>query len=227
MIKTLFLALAILFASNIAYSQSIEPKEPKKQRITIYYDLATTGPTKFENSPLEQLAGTELLFNYENFSGYHSADGSIKISGVSFPRKHRGMGFMIYPLGLGNNTTLTLKGGYESLPNIKFKINSPNGVYNYALTDGDAYDLGVGAISDSGSPGWFGFGANAYIIVGAGWLDSSLGPGHRLFAEFGGGLGTTILKVGFFAKLNRNQLNSPIPHHFYTIPIGVRTTISF
>ncbi|MDO8496230.1 MAG: hypothetical protein Q7S43_02135 [bacterium] len=225
--RIMFLALAILFATNTAYGQSTEKKEAEKQLITIYYDLATTWPMKFKDSPLEQLAGTELTFDYENFSSYHSTNGSIQISGVSFQRKHRGVGFMIYPLGLGNNTTLTLKGGHESLPNIRFKINSPNGVYNYTLTDGDAYDLGIGAISDSGSSGWLGFGANAYIIVGTGWLDSSLGPGHRYFAEFGGGLGTNLLKIGFFAKLNRNQLNSPVPHHFYTIPIGVRTMISF
>ncbi len=228
MIKTLFLALTILFAANTAYSQSTGQKEPKQQFITIYYDLAThIAPMNFMNYPLEQLAGTGLMFDYENMSGYYSADGSIEISGIRFPRNHKGMGFMIYPLGLGNNTTLTLKGGYESLPEIRFKITRPKGVYDYAPVNGGAYDLGIGAISDSGGPGWFGFGANAYIIVGTGWLDSSLGPGHRFFAEFGGGLGTNLLKIGFFVKLNRNQLSSPVPHHFYTMPIGMRTMISF
>ena len=227
MIKILLLALTIFLTASIAYSQSTEQKDFNKQYVTFYYDLANVSPMKFKNFPLEQLAGTELMFDYENFSGYYSADRSIKINQIRFPKKHKGMGLMIYPLGLGNNTTLLLKGGHESLPNIKFKINSPNSVYDYALMDGHAYDLGFGAISDSGSQGFFGFGANAYIIIGTGWLDSSLGQGQRYFAVFGGGLGIKMLKVGFFAKLNRNQFNNPSPHYFYTIPTGLRTTISF
>jgi hypothetical protein len=76
------------------------------------------------------------------------------------------------------------------------------------------------------APGW-GLGSHAFIAGGAGVIRSTLGDGQRLFAEAGGGLSVGPIGVQLAIKFALNRLDEPVEHSFFTVPIALRTSVSF
>ena len=76
------------------------------------------------------------------------------------------------------------------------------------------------------SPGW-GLGSHAFVVGGIGRITSDLGDGSRCFAEGGGGLDVGPFGVELGVKFAWNSLSEPVEHHFLTIPITLRGTLTF
>ena len=60
-----------------------------------------------------------------------------------------------------------------------------------------------------------------------GRIRSDLGDGSRLFAEGGGGLTSGPFGVDLAIKFGWNRLTTPTEHHFMTVPITLRGTLTF
>lgn len=225
--RSISVLVLMLMASTSIYAQEKKKADQNagQQFITFYIDRSTVSPLHFKDFPLQQLAGTELHWDYIN-GGYHSGDGSVSATGTKFRRPNNGFGITVYPFGLRSGTTLAVRGSYSTLPLIKFALTDPAGQEQYIFNNGRAYDLGIGVVSGELSPGW-GLGARSFILIGKGIIKEDRGRGERYFVEAGSGLNSGPLGMEIYFGISQNRLSVSRPHHFYTVPIGLRATVSF
>ena len=127
---------------------------------------------------------------------------------------------------ISTGTTIGIRGSFEGLPTIRVDFAGPGAPDTYVLTNGRAYDAGIGLFVADRSAGW-GLGSRAFIIAGAGRIRSDLGDDTRVFAEGGGGLSSGPLGVELSVKFAWNRLDQPVAHRFLTVPVTVRGTLSF
>ena len=76
------------------------------------------------------------------------------------------------------------------------------------------------------APGW-GLGSHAFLGGGIGRIKSDARNGDRYFAEGGGGVSSGPIGVELSVKFAWNLFDDPVAHHFLTIPVTVRGTLSF
>lgn len=220
----LFLSLADASAQT---SRQFKPKA-RKQWFAVSTTWLNSMPLHLKSAPLEQLVGRELSTAQRKDWDYESrGDGGITtVDVLEYRRRARGFGLAVYPFGSSSGATLMLKGAYEPLPVFRAVIAGPSDVSSYALTDGTAWDAGVGIIVADRAPGW-GLGSHAYVVGGVGRIDTNLGNGTRVFGEGGGGLSVGPIGVELGVKFAYNKLAEPVEHGFYTVPITLRATIGF
>ena len=127
---------------------------------------------------------------------------------------------------MSSGPTLVLRGSIEPLPRIQIEFLGAAPFPRYALLDGRAYDGAIGLMMADRSPGW-GLGSHAFVAGGIGRITSDLGDGSRIFAEGGGGLDVGPIGVELAVKFAWNTLSEPVDHHFLTIPITLRGTLTF
>ena len=199
---------------------------PRRQFITIDIERGRTMPLHFKENPLQQLAGRELGVDADRAHDYRSSDGTTTVDVQDFRRSIHGVGLSVYPFGTSSSSSLMLRAAYETLPVIRLRINGPAGTTAYSLADGRAYDFGLGVISSDTPAGWS-MGAHSFAGGGAGLIRSERGDGQRLFAEAGGGVTFGPIGVQVGLKIAYNRLTDPRPHHFYTVPLTLRGTVSF
>lgn len=232
--KKLYVCLtgaAMLMASvSTASAQGSRQFKPKSrtQWFAISTDWLNMMPLHLKEAPFEQLVGRELgTSQLKDWDFETREDGGLtQVDVTEYRRRSRGFGLALYPFGSSSGPSLLLKAAHEQLPTVRARFTGPSNVNSYELLDAKAWDAGVGVIVADRSPGW-GLGSHAYVLGGAGRLDSNLGKGTRIFAEGGGGLSVGPIGVEIGVKFARNKLKAPIDHMFYTVPLTLRATIGF
>lgn len=223
-------ALLVACASDASAQSSFRQFKPKarKQWFAVSAAWLNSMPLHIKEAPLEQLVGRELGTSQRTSWEYESrGDGGItQVDVLEYRKRQRGLGLAVYPFGSATGPSLMIKGSYETLPVFRATISGPSNVSEYALTEGSAWDAGVGIIVADRSPGW-GLGSHAYVVGGAGRLDTNLGGGSRIFGEGGGGLSIGPIGVELGVKFAYNKLKQPVDHSFYTVPVTLRATFGF
>lgn len=221
------LAAALIVAAALpASAQTYSPARPHRQFITVSYDWLYTQPNHFAEHPLADLVGASIAAaQFEEFD-YRTRDGNILIDVLEFRRRGHGAGVTIYPFGASSGPTLALRGSIEELPLIRVAFAGPGAPPAYSLTGAKAYDISASLFMADRSAGW-GLGSHAFVGGGVGRIKSDIRDGDRTFAEAGGGLNSGPLGVELSVKFAWNHFTEPRDHHFLTVPITVRGTVSF
>jgi hypothetical protein len=218
--------IALVGAMSSPAAAQTYPAKARRHFVTVSLDWSYTQPLHFADHPLSDLLGTEVgAAQLEEFD-YSTRDGETHIDVLEFKRGSRGAGITVYPLGLSSGPTLGIRGSFEGLPTIRVAFEGPGTLDSYTLTDARAYDIGAGFWVADRSAGW-GLGSHAFVDGGIGRIHSDLGKGSRLFAEGGGGLTSGPFGIELSVKFAWNTLDVPVKHHFITIPITLRGTLTF
>jgi hypothetical protein len=224
--RTPILSLLMLALASTAWAQGGAGQRPRRHFVTFSVDSLYTHPLHFAEYPLADLAGADVAAAQREAYGYHTRDGAVLIHVHEFSRRQRGAGLTVYPFGMNSGPALLIRGSVEQLPRIRVDLEGQAPVQQYALTDGRAFDAAAGVTVADRAAGW-GLGSHGFIAAGVGRITSGLGDGRRVFAEGGGGLGVGPFGVEIAVKFAWNTLDSPVTHHFLTVPVTVRGTLTF
>jgi len=219
-------ALALLACAGSASAQAYAAQKPRRQFITLSYDWLYTQPLHFGEHPIQDLVGAEVSPAQFEAYDYRTRDGSILIDVLEFTRRGHGAGVTLYPFGLNVGAALGLRASFEDLPDIRIAFAGAGAPPVYALTGARAYDVSAALFVADRSPGW-GLGSHAFLGAGIGRIKSDARDGDRVFAEGGGGINSGPIGVELSIKFAWNHLTDPVDHHFITVPITVRGTVSF
>jgi hypothetical protein len=220
-----FLAAAIALAGASA-ADAQTGAQPRRLFVTVSFDNHYTQPLHFLEWPVRELVGREVAEAQRESYEYRSRDELTTVDVLEFRRRGRGFGVTVYPFGMAAGSTLGIRASREELPVIRLAVSGPANVSSYALTDAHALDASVGVYTSDRAPGW-GLGSHAFVAGGAGVIRSTLSDGHRVFAEGGGGLSVGPIGVELAVKFALNRLDGPVRHQFLTVPIALRTSVSF
>ena len=201
-------------------------KKARRQFITVSYDWLYTQPLHFADHPLAELVGKPVSAAQFQAYDYTTTDGEILIDVLEFSRRTKGAGVTLYPFGASAGATLALRASFEDLPEIRLAFAGAGAPANYVLSGARAYDVAAQLYMADHAPGW-GLGSHAFLGGGIGRIKSDVRDGDRYFAEGGGGISSGPLGVELAVKVAWNHLNDPVDHHFLTIPITLRGTVSF
>lgn len=199
---------------------------PRRQFISVSYDVFRTQPLHFAEWPLRGLVGREVTEAQRTNHDYETRDGQTTVDVLEFRRPGHGFGVTVYPFGLASGSTLGVRVSREDLPIIRLEMSGPSAVRSYSLTHAYALDASIGVYVGDRAPGW-GLGSHAFVAGGGGLIRSTLSDGQRLFAEGGGGLSVGPVAVQLAIKFAFNRLDEPVEHSFFTVPIALRTSVSF
>ena len=224
--RIFFVAAVLLGFAAAAEAQTYARPQPRRHFVTVSYDSLYTQPLHFAEHPLSDLAGSEVASAQGEAYDYRTRDGAVAIDVVEFSRRSRGAAVAVYPFGMSSGPALMLRGSYERMPRIRVAFDGPAPFPSYEFLDASAIDGALGVVVADRSPGW-GLGSHAFLAGGLGRIASSLGDGHRYFAEAGGGLGAGPIGVELAVKFAWNHLSEPVTHSFLTIPVTVRGTLTF
>jgi len=227
---TLLVPVVLALTGTPALCQASEPRKPRRQFVSASYEASVTQPLHFARFPLEDLAGAPVGSAQFKEHDYETRDGSVLIDVVTFTRRGRGAGVTLYPFGLSTGPALALKAGYQDLPDISVTFSGPSAPPNYELAGTRAYDVGAAIVLADRSAG-MGLGAQAFVGGGMGRIRSREGDrtrlGDRVFAEGGGGLSSGPFGVELAVRFAWNHLTAPVDHHFITVPVTLRGTLTF
>lgn len=224
MIVRVHLLAAALIALNAA--PALSQAQPRKQFISVSYDVFRTQPLHFGEWPVSDLVGRDVAEAQRAQHDYETSDGQTTVDVIEFKRAGRGFGVTVFPFGLATGSTLGLRVSREDLPVIRIAIAGPSLVSSYNLDDAYAIDVSAGVYVGDRAPGW-GLGSHAFFGGGAGVIRSTLSDGQRLFAEGGGGLSVGPVAVQLAIKFAFNRLDAPVQHKFFTVPVALRTSVNF
>jgi hypothetical protein len=220
-----FVAAWLAGVAVVEARQAYDPPTARKQFVTFSYDWQYSWPLHFDKYPLEDLVGSPVDETDPPYD-YRSTDGNTLIDVLTYKRRNRGVGVTLYPLGMSVGSTLGIRGSIENLPETRVRFDGPATLVSYTLTNALAYDVGAGVYVSDRAPGW-GLGSYAFLVGGVGRITSDLGGGSRYFAEGGGGLQSGPVGFELSVKFGWNHLHEPVDHHFLTVPINMRATVSF
>lgn len=221
----ILIVAVVLVSGGPAAAQNAQ-KKARRHFISVSLDNFYTQPLHFAKWPVEEIVGREVSEAQRESFDYRSRDGATTVDVQEFRKRGRGYGVTVYPLGLSSGPTLGLRLSREDLPVIRLAVSGPALLSSYALTDAYAVDFGAAVVVADLSPGW-GLGSHAFVGGGAGTVRSSLSDGSRVFAEGGGGLTIGPVGIEMAVKFALNRLDSPIKHQFLTVPIALRTSVTF
>jgi hypothetical protein len=225
--QRLAIICALLTAiGSAAEAQTYAPQKPRRQFVSVSTDWLNTQPLHFLEHPLQDLVGRPVAAaQFQNYE-YRTRDEAIEIDVEEFSRQGRGAGITIFPMGISVGPALAVRLSREDLPTIRIGFAGNGAPPNYTLQSAHAYDLGASLFVADHAPGW-GLGSHAFVGGGLGRIRSELSEGHRYFAEGGGGVSSGPLGVELVVKFAWNHLSEPVEHHFFTVPITVRATLTF
>ena len=207
-------------------SYAYHARKARRHFVSISYDWNYTNPMGFRKHPLEDLVGRPVDEVHLQLFNYRTTDGQTLIDVPEFGNRGQGVGVTLYPFGASEGATLAVRGNIEQLPSIRVTFEGPSPVPSYVVTNGRAYDIGVGVDMSDRSPGW-GVGSHAFILGGIGRAQTDQRDGSRYFAEGGGGVSVGPVGVDISVKIAVNRFSLPVEHRFITLPISVRGTLTF
>ncbi len=220
-----FLVIVAFACGSTAHAQISTPRA-RRHFITVSYDWHYTQPLHFAEHPLEDLLDTQVTSTQSGVYEYQTRDESTLIDLLEFSRRQQGLSVTVYPFGLNTGAALALRGTIEPLPTIRLAFVGRAPFPSYTLTGATAHDASAGLFVADRSPGW-GLGSHAFVLGGIGRITSDLGDGGRYFAEGGGGLSVGPFGADISVKFAWNHLDEPVEHHFLTVPITLRGTLTF
>lgn len=220
------MAAALVLTSCAVAEAQAAPKKARRHFVSVTLDNFGTQPLHFAKWPVEEFVGREVSEAQRQSYDYRSRDGLTTVDVREFKKRGHGFGVSIYPFGLSSGATLGLRLSREELPVIRMTVSGPAKLSSYALTDAYAVDFSAALVMADRSPGW-GLGSHAFVGAGGGTVHSSLSGGKRYFAEGGGGLTIGPIGVELVVKFALNKLDAPIEHQFFTVPIGLRASLTF
>jgi hypothetical protein len=222
------LAIAVILAASVvpASSQTQETRKPRRQFVSVSYESFVTQPLHFERFPLEALVGGPVAASQFQAYDYETRDGLVLIDVVNFTRRGNGVGISLYPFGVSVGAALALRASVQELPDISINFAGAAAPPNYDLIGARAYDVGAAIVIADRSRGW-GLGSQAFIGGGRGRIHAGTRTGDRIFAEGGGGISSGPFGVELSVKFAWNHLPDPVDHHFITVPVTLRGTLSF
>jgi hypothetical protein len=218
--------LALAISAAPAWTQTPDTRKPRRQFVTVSYESFVTQPLHFERFPLEDLVGGPVAATQFKSYDYETRDGSVLIDVVNFTRRGHGAGIALYPFGASIGATLALRASVQDLPDIAVAFTGPSAPANYELTGARAYDVGAAIVVADHSRGW-GLGSQAFVGGGRGRIRAATRTGDRIFAEGGGGISSGPFGLELSVKFAWNHLTDPVDHHFITVPVALRGTLSF
>jgi hypothetical protein len=219
-------AAVLLTGASPTAAQTYSVQKPRRHFITVSYDWLYTQPLHFAKFPVRDLVGTEVAAAQFEAYDYRTRDGAILIDVLEFKRRGHGAGVTVYPFGLSVGPTLALRGSFEDLPIVRIAFAGPGAPPQYSLIGARAYDASAAIVVADRSSGW-GLGSHAFVGGGIGRIKSDTRNGDRFFAEGGGGIGSGPVGVELSVKFAWNHLSDPVDHHFITVPITLRGTVTF
>lgn len=219
-------ALAALLCASTVSAQTYSPRKPRRQFVSVSGDWLRTQPLHFLEHPLQDLVGRPVAAAQFQAYEYRTRDEAIRIDVLEFSREGRGASIAVFPLGLSVGPTLGLRFSRSDLPTIRVAFDGTGAPQNYALEAARAYDFSAALYVADHSPGW-GIGSHAFVGGGVGRIRSELSDGDRIFAEGGGGINSGPFGVDLSLKFAWNHLPRPVDHHFFTVPITLRGTLTF
>jgi hypothetical protein len=214
------------FSVSPVAGQTHEGRKPRRQFVTVSYESFVTQPLHFERFPLEDLVGAPVASAQFQAHDYETRDGAVLIDVLDFTRRGHGAGITLYPFGSSVGPTLALRAGVQDLPDIRIAFSGTGAPPDYELLAARAYDVGAALVIADHSRGW-GLGSQAFVGGGAGRIRGGNRTGDRVFAEGGGGLSSGPFGVELAVKFAWNHLTDPVDHHFITVPVTLRGTLSF
>jgi hypothetical protein len=221
------LPIVAAFAVAPATGQTYDARnKPRRQFVSVSYESFVTEPLHFERFPVEDLVGTPVASSQFKTYDYETRDGAILIDVLKFTRRGQGRGITLYPFGLSVGPTLALRASAQDLPDISIAFAGSGAPQAYELTGARAYDVGAAVVVADRSRGW-GLGSQAFVGGGMGRIKSDTRTGDRVFAEGGGGLSSGPFGIELSVKFAWNHLTDPVDHHFITVPVTLRGTLSF
>lgn len=216
----------VLLVPAVAVAQTYTVPQARRQFVTFSYSWLYTHPLHFAEHPVEDLVGEPVSTAQMQNHNYETRDGLTRVTVDEFRRRRIGAGVTLYPFGLRSGPALALRGSFEQLPVVRLTIDGPGAVDGYNLTNGRAFDGGIGVVVADRSAGW-GLGSHAFVMGGLGRIRSDLSGGRRYFAEAGGGVNAGPIGVELAVKFAWNRLSEPVEHRFLTVPVIIRGNVSF
>jgi hypothetical protein len=220
------LTTALLLISTGIVSAQSGTRKARRQFVSVSLDRFTTQPLHFAKWPVEELVGRDVSEAQQEAYDYRSRDGQTTVDVLQFKKPGGGFGLTVYPFGMSSGPTLGIRVSREDLPDIRIALSGPANVSSYTLVDAYAVDVGAQLVIADRAPGW-GLGSHAFVGGGLGTVRSSLSDGRRYFAEGGGGVNVGPLGVELAVKFAFNSLDTPLEHHFVTVPVALRASVAF
>jgi hypothetical protein len=201
---------------------------PKARRhfVSLSYDWLNTRALHFAEHPVADLVGRPVSRAQFEAYDYRTRDGDIIIDVLEFKHRGHGAGITVYPFGASVGATLALRASVEDLPTIRLAFAGTGAPAPYIFTGAHAVDFSAGVLMSDRSSGW-GLGSHAFVLAGMGRIRSDAREGDRVFAEGGGGLTSGPFGVELSLKFAWNHLTDPVDHHFFTVPVTIRATVTF
>lgn len=218
--------IAALSSPAPAQPSSYHARKARRHFVSVSYDWQYTQPMAFRQHPLEDILGQPVDEVHLETFHYRTHDGQTLIRVPEFGNRGQGVGVTVYPLGASEGATLLVRGSIEQLPTVRVTFEGISPISSYTVTNGRAYDIGIGVDMSDRSPGW-GLGSHAFILGGIGRTHTDERDGRRYFAEGGGGLTVGPIGVDLSIKFAVNRFELPSPHRFFTLPVSVRGTLTF
>jgi hypothetical protein len=219
--------LLVALAAVPAWTQARDTRKPRRQFVSISYESFVTQPLHFERFPLEDLVGAPVAASQFKNYDYETRDSSVLIDVLKFTRRGHGAGITVYPFGASTGAALALRASVQELPDITIAYAGPKAPpRDYELAGARAYDLGAAVVVADHARGW-GLGSQAFVGGGRGRIKAGTQTGDRVFAEGGGGISSGPFGVELAVKFAWNHLTDPVDHHFITVPVTLRGTLSF
>jgi hypothetical protein len=215
----------VLGATAVASAQT-QVRKPRRQFVTLSLESFVTQPLHFERFPVQDLVGAPVALTQFKDYDYETRDGSVLVDVLNFTRRGHGAGITVYPFGASVGPTLAVRAGVQDLPDIRIAFSGPRAPVEYQLAGARAYDVGAAILVADHSRGW-GLGSQAFVGGGTGRIHSETHTGDRLYAEAGGGISSGPFGVELAVKFAWNHLTDPVDHHFFTVPVTLRGTLSF
>jgi hypothetical protein len=218
--------LSLVLVPSPTEAQTYQQQKARKRFISIAYDWQYVHANGFAAHPLEDLLGREVSEVHLQSSQYETKDGQTRVGVQEFTHRANGIGVTVFPFGSRSGATLAIRGSIEQMPTIKLAFDGPAPAPSYALTNGRAYDVGIGVDVADRSPGW-GLGSHAFVLGGLGRAHTDQMDGARYFGEGGGGLTVGPIGVDVAFKFVVNRFDTPVTHQIFNIPVSVRGTLTF
>ena len=201
-------------------------RKPRRQFVSVSLDTFTTQPLHFAKWPVEELVGRDVSDAQQEPFDYRSRDGLTTVDVLEFKKRGGGFGVTVYPFGLSSGPTLGIRLSREDLPDIRIALSGPANVPSYNLVDAYAIDVAAQLVIADRSPGW-GLGSHAFLGGGVGKVRAVPSDGARVFGEGGGGITVGPFGVELAVKFAFNSFDVPLEHHFVTVPVALRASVTF
>ena len=202
-------------------------RKPRRQFVTVSYRLAAHAAAALSRASARRIwsAAPVAAAQFEDYD-YRTRDEPILIDVLEFKRRGRGAGITVYPFGHERRTDAWRCAAASRICRHSHRFAGAGAPPNYELTGARAYDVGRGDLRRRSLARAGASAATPSSAAASAGSRATLGDGDRYFAEGGGGLSSGPFGVELSVKFAWNHLTEPVDHHFITVPVTLRGTLT-